>query len=218
MRTKITSLLIVLFLVGFVGTTTAANNQGLSWEVEVGDRFNYKIFGVNNGIQDIDWDMYIQFYSVGELNETVMSFGEMVGQYPSFSTYWSNGTLNEYYSWPVLMVFPTGNWSLVEDVYLEYFSQFFTVEDFVETDSTWGYIISGGSSDVTATITAIYSKTDGVLNYYQSIRDDDTSRRLREITREGYSSPGGLDPNLLLYIGIGGVLVIVVVAAYVRRR
>ena len=209
--------MIVLFLIGFVSTTTAANNQGLSWGVEVGDRFNYKIFGVNNGIQDIDWDVYIQFYLVDELNETVLSFGEMMGQSPIFSTYWSNGTLFEYYYWPVFMVFPTGNWSLVEDLYLDYISRVFTVEEVVETDSTWGYIISGNSSDTTATITAIYSKADGVLNYYQGIRDDEISHRLREITREGYSSPGGLDPTLLLYIGIGGVLVIVAVV-YVRRR
>ena len=112
MKTRITILLIIVILFGSVNTSAAVNDQGLSWEIEVGDKINYRVHGENVfDVTSIDWDIYAEVDSVTELNETITSFGQISILAPEINTHWVNGTP---YSLGLLphMVLPIGNWSL----------------------------------------------------------------------------------------------------------
>ena len=221
MRTKLAILFIIVFLIGAISTAVAINDQGLSWGVEVGDRINYRLRGENvNGVTPlVDIGMYAEVDEVHEITETMTSFSQIIGLEPTISTYLANDTP---YWLGLTLALPIGNWSLVEDLILDYTS--LTEEDITNTANTWGYIVTQDFSTHTYTTMMIHSKTDGVMNYYkvQWDYDDNSQDQLVEITREGYS-PGfgglGLDSNTILYISIGaGVVVILIVAIVVIRR
>ncbi|MHA1949470.1 MAG: hypothetical protein ACXAAO_13310 [Candidatus Thorarchaeota archaeon] len=218
MKTKITILLIIVILFGSVNTSAAVNDQGLSWEVEVGDRINYRVHGENVfDVTSIDWDIYAEVDSVTELNETITSYSQMTLLNPVISTYWVNGTS---YSLGLLphMVLPIGNWSLMKELVFD-FSSYVTEESIIETESTWGFTTSQ-DLDYRRTTTLIYSKTDGMINYIKRVwrYSDETQDHVMETIREGYSPPSGFDSNLLLYIGIGAGVVVILAILIIRRR
>lgn len=206
------SLLILMMSFGFV---TAANTQSLEWGVEITDRFDYTL----NYVQDVpdnpqgSWDIYVAILDLPTIPDTVTSWPQLSGASDATPFYFANGTLiYEVIPWNFLAI---GNWSFVTELYTAQSNNTIT-----DTASEWGYTHETPYSGGTQTVEILYSKTDGVMNFYERITTNADGEVFDSLTiiRDGYfRGLGSIDPLMLLIIG-GVAVGLVVVIIVIRKR
>ncbi len=112
----------VLSLSIVVTPVLAANNQGLVWGVDVGDRYDYLLSSqdyLSGELEsDLEYRAYLVVEGVPELPLTVTNLIQVWG-YVNYSCYYEDGPAHPYgqnFTWNAL---PVGNWSLIANLFAE---------------------------------------------------------------------------------------------------
>jgi hypothetical protein len=152
-----------------------ANNQGLEWGVDIGDRFYFHYF--------MEGDDYFMFPYIDELYfadvdglDTVPDDIQLMGELPNcyYSTYYLNGSIASESLFLLSLAMPIGNWTLLSEIISMGSPDDFTI---IDTETEWGFEVE---FTITYTIdyTIKYYKTDGVLSlfalHYEAIEGDET--------------------------------------------
>lgn len=221
---KYSLLLLVSLIVIPVGFAAAANSQGLSWGVSIGDEFMFNVVYESN----IDYstpyneDVVITITNLPTLPDTISSTG---GFYVFYDTEFVNGT-DTIVSIMGPIAYPVGNWGVFSGILAEAIAdagEGTMYESFegsvIDSLSIWGYTLSYSYSDSSMTATIHYSKADGVLNYLQAHTEYTSSNEFvtYSITREGYfGGMLGFDPMIAI-IGVIGVIAVIVIIVIIKR-
>ena len=234
-------ILVIMILAIPILPAQAANNQGLEWGVEIGDRFDYDVnLTYHNATYDltIDQGMYVIIDYLPVIPDNVSTAAQI--SFLGFTTYYDNGTEMTSVWRDVLMLvpfylLPIGNWTLITELYDANMppGEIYQDEAILRTSVTIG--------DTYSIIEDIF-KSDGSLAYlrWQWERTFPAASIDLTLIQEGYSVPTEtttgtttgtntgststpppveMDTTLLLTIGVvaAGIL-IVAVAVCMRRR
>jgi hypothetical protein len=219
MRKGIILVLMLVLLSMSFGSVDAANSQGYEWGIDVGDRIDYRITYSQPSITTDPtgaYDFYATVVSLPTIPEPVSSYFEITIGSSSVEFFYTNGTQIFMVPWAALAI---GNWTLTTELFEATTSPTATL---TETATDWIITQLPPSGSDTITQELRFSKTDGVLNYYDStitsISDEIVSSV--RIVRDGYSPSifGGLDPTLLLMIGAGAAIVVIVVVIIMKKK
>lgn len=220
MRKDMILVLVILLLSMSLGSVEAANSQGFEWGVDVGDRIDYTLTYSQPSITT-DPTGTINFYAtiitLPTIPEPVTSYWEIVTGSAAAEFHYANGTQLFMVPWGMIAI---GNWSLVTELYEAQAASTTTVS---ETAVDWIYVQqmpSGGDGALTTELR--FSKTDGVMNFYELKLVDGTGAIISSsmVVRSGYSTGflgGGIDPMLLIAVGAGGAIVVVAVI-FMRKK
>ena len=137
-------LLLPLLILSQATNVIAVNNQALDWGIEAGNRFNYDLeVTYHNATYSLDIidKMYVIIDDLPVIPDNVSHLYEIA--FYDFTTYWNNGTNMDNF-WTNVMHFipfyaiPTGNWSLISDLYGEVDPPVAVEEDKSTFKATWG--------------------------------------------------------------------------------
>ncbi len=226
------SMMLLLFI-SQASNVVAANNQGLEWGVEVGDRLDYDVeVTYHNTTLDLDLDdqMYVIIDDLPSIADDITSLLHLV--HPSmilehYTTYWANGTvMDELWENTLKMtaftLFPIGNWSLITQLYEDETSSANVTQDSSTLTLTFENIPNPGNNQ-----TMVLSKVDGgpIYSLYNVTWGMETSVTVK-LTRETptastdttFNSPPEPDITLLLVLGGSAAVVVVILILILIRR
>jgi len=211
MKRALQILLAISFATMFlISPVAAATSQGLEWNIDVGDQWNFDITSVDDGVTEMSEVLY--FESTGGLTTIPNILTDWVSlPEPSFDVEWANGTS---LGWSALIFIfymvavdrwavPIGNYTLLGDLYED---NVFYNGTIYETSSYWGmdadYL---GELDVHVD----FLKADGFLAHWTVTTENGTLSMIRQ----GLPSDiVGLITDNILYVGVGvGVLILLAI-------
>ena len=211
MKRALQLLLAISFATMFlISPVAAATSQGLEWNIDVGDQWNFDLTSVTDGVTEMDEVLY--FESTGGLTTIPNILTDWVSlPEPSFDVEWANGTS---LGWSALIFIfymvavdrwavPIGNYTLLGELYED---NVFYNGTIYETSSYWGMDVDYlGQLDVHVD----FLKDDGFLAHWTVTTENGTL----SMVRQGLPSDIiGLITDNILYIGVGvGVLILLAV-------
>lgn len=211
MKRALQLLLAISFATMFlISPVAAATSQGLEWNIEVGDQWNFDLTSVTDGVTEMDEVLY--FESTGGLTTIPNILTDWVSlPEPDFDVEWANGTA---LGWSALIFIfymvavdrwavPIGNYTLLGELYEDHVFYNGTI---YETSSYWGMDVDYlGELDVHVD----FLKDDGFLAHWTVTTENGTL----SMVRQGLPSDIiGLITDNILYIGVGvGVLILLAV-------
>ncbi len=211
MKRALQLLLALSFVTMFlISPVAAATSQGLEWNIDVGDQWNFDLTSVTDGVTEMDEVLY--FESTGGLTTIPNILTDWVSlPEPSFDVEWANGTS---LGWSALIFLfymvavdrwavPIGNYTLLGELYEDHVFYNGTI---YETSSYWGMDVDYlGELDVHVD----FLKDDGFLAHWTVATENGTL----SMVRQGLPSDIiGLITDNILYIGVGvGVLILLAI-------
>ncbi|MFW9932001.1 MAG: hypothetical protein ACFFDR_05025 [Candidatus Thorarchaeota archaeon] len=208
--------LIIIFFGG--GYASAANTQGLSWGISVGERIDYTLNTYSEGMEselfdNITVDCYVTIESLPEIPTIVTAIPILLPQY--YNQSFSNGTE---YSFPWIAV-PIGNWTLISELLVPAISSVTNIT-IIDTPSDWGYEIDYESRSSNMTEILLISKSDGALNHIKlEVAAFVGMQYYRvEITRKGWFAPLDTLQTISIIITLASVGIIVVFGIMIIRN
>ncbi len=231
--------IVTIILFAQISGITAANNQGLEWGIDVGDRFDYDVkveFHNTSFDLSIDSEMYMIINALSEIPDDVTSGGQLaifgLG-INSYTTYWENGTimdsvwLNEANYGSPLIAYPVGNWILLTEIFQDSLPSAIITQDETILNHTVVDIPNPGNVHKMVFLKSFgipqsqfYNVTWGsettvfvelTLTSWTTVGDTTTSGTTGTTVGEG-------DNTLLLILGVGTAVVIVIVVILIMRR
>lgn len=201
------------------GTAQGVTNHGLTWGIEIGDRFDYHYatrYSVSSSNRDYYYYVEIDSLPTIPINVTESprinaASGNEYNTY--FSFYFMNDTEIEFmaFHWSA---YPIGNWSLVKDLSLLMWNYTEDEIDIIDTETEWGMAISVDETRGVHTDTVRYSKSDGALNLLEmNWQYYDGTFRIIRTTR----STGSIVP-LLIGVGTVTIAIIGVIVVVIKKR
>jgi hypothetical protein len=210
---KASLLAAMLILIPILGVPIhAANNQGLEWGVESGDRFYYTYEYHYRETNFID-DFQVTIIGLPTIPDNLGTDVEFV-PYASYDMRWVNGSrLIEYrpYEFPII---PIGNWDALTELILAF--SFVVSDSIVDTPEIWGYNSSADWGAGRMHYMEEFSKKDGTLLrfYYEDSDFPDWDVLTALITR----IPEESDGILIVAASAGGGLILATVALLFFRK
>ena len=181
----------------------------------MGQRFDYNIyFDFKSGSYNKSWHKIVNnvVESLPQIANDINNLTELPSN-PEYSSYYENGTeLENRYLWFAL---PIGNWNLIIDLWLDYYTQNET--QIVDTQELVGQNFSFSDStffNLTSLTSIIYCKSNGVLHTFQEIHSNDLSNSNFTIA---LMIPTGGISTIYVAIGVGGAAAIMIVLFIVDR-
>ncbi len=211
MKRALQLLLTISFATMFlISPVAAATSQGLEWNIDVGDQWNFDLTSVTDGVTEMDEVLY--FESTGGLTTIPNILTDWVSlPEPSFDVEWANGTS---LGWSALIFIfymvavdkwavPIGNYTLLGELYEDNVSYNGTI---YETSSYWGMDVDYLGQ---LAVHVDFLKDDGFLAHWTVTTENGTLSMIRQ----GLPSDIiGLITDNILYIGVGvGVLILLAV-------
>ena len=211
MKRALQLLLAISFATMFlISPVAAATSQGLEWNIEVSDQWNFDFTSVTDGVTAMDEVLY--FESTGGLTTIPNILTDWVSlPEPSFDIEWANGTSLGFSAFIFIFYMvavdrwavPIGNYTLLGELYEDHVFYNGTI---YETSSYWGMDVDYlGQLDVHVD----FLKDDGFLAHWTVTTENGTLSMIRQ----GLPSDIiGLITDNILYIGVGvGVLILLAV-------
>ena len=211
MKRALQLLLAISFATMFlISPVAAATSQGLEWNIEVSDQWNFDFTSVTDGVTAMDEVLY--FESTGGLTTIPNILTDWVSlPEPSFDIEWANGTSLGFSAFIFIFYMvavdrwavPIGNYTLLGELYEDHVFYNGTI---YETSSYWGMDVDYlGELDVHVD----FLKDDGFLAHWTVTTENGTL----SMVRQGLPSDIiGLITDNILYIGVGvGVLILLAV-------
>ena len=211
MKRALQLLLAISFATMFlISPVAAATSQGLEWNIEVSDQWNFDLTSVTDGVTAMDEVLY--FESTGGLTTIPNILTDWVSlPEPSFDIEWANGTSLGFSAFIFIFYMvavdrwavPIGNYTLLGELYEDHVFYNGTI---YETSSYWGMDVDYlGQLDVHVD----FLKDDGFLAHWTVTTENGTLSMIRQ----GLPSDIiGLITDNILYIGVGvGVLILLAV-------
>ncbi|MCK5265588.1 MAG: hypothetical protein KAJ36_00185 [Candidatus Thorarchaeota archaeon] len=211
MKRALQLLLAISFATMFlISPVAAATSQGLEWNIEVSDQWNFDFTSVTDGVTAMDEVLY--FESTGGLTTIPNILTDWVSlPEPSFDVEWANGTSLGFSAFIFIFYMvavdrwavPIGNYTLLGELYEDHVFYNGTI---YETSSYWGMDVDYlGQLDVHVD----FLKDDGFLAHWTVTTENGTLSMIRQ----GLPSDIiGLITDNILYIGVGvGVLILLAV-------
>jgi len=202
-----------------------ANSQGFEWAIEAGSRFDYiyDLHGTETTTtaetttkaHSIHERCYVVVNSLPAIPDVVTTTAQVwFSSYDDVSIYWANGSdaYPRYVEWAAV---PIGNWPLFTSMAQSQIDDgdgYYTYELW-DTLNTW-ILIQETEDEISASSWRWeISKSDGVMTRYQAKHNvTNMWDSILEITRVGPI------PEMAVYLAIGGVAVLLVVAVVVLKR
>lgn len=219
-RTLIVILAFSFISMFMISSVAAATSQGFEWGVSVDDEFTYAFKFVDEGVTTLDERINITITSAPSIPDPMSDWTDIPECF--IDIVYFNGTalgLEIIIILGVLAVggvwvVPKGNYPLLSQFANEsaWWSENHTI---IDTYSNWGIRVTGEDDGAPTSLTLQYSKTDGVCSQYILEGTNSTSGKTSSasLIREGlgFDIVGFVVDNAL-YIGIGLVVLIVIVA------
>ena len=183
-------------------------NCGLTWGVNVGDRFNYTLQGQFGG-ESFAEDVYVRVDALPNLDEPFDP--DLVFPVAIASFYWANGTTFGLvdYSTSFLIV-PIGNWTYLTDEMAPQLAYYISGH-IIDSFTIWGLEVSTYVMNMLWVIHLEISKSDGVPNLMRiQVYNGNILYGDIEIVREG---TGGA-----LLLGIGLTVIVLSSIAVILGR
>lgn len=184
--------LMVFLIISQTSQVAAANNQGFEWGIAIDDRFDYEVKATyHNSTLDIDVDdtMYVVIDDLPTIADGITSLAQLT--FLDFSLYWENGTdMNSFWKEIISVIpfylYPVGNWTLLETLYMDSDPQAEVTQD------ASVFTISRTPTE-TYNVTLTVLKSDGALAYidmeWDRSRMEDEDELSFELIRDGYVLP-----------------------------
>jgi hypothetical protein len=203
------SLALVVLVLGMLLPHMAnAEDYGLVWGVEEGDRFEFTLTNSFYDTTEVD-DFFVEIDSLPSLDE--------VTQIPvaPASFYWMDGTsmgLEEQVS--EFLVVPIGNWTFLTDKLEHQILNDYLEGHMIESFTVWGFDVALYLYAYLCELRLEISKADGVPNilridYYEGA----TKAGFVEMLRKG-----SLPPPIFIGLGVGVVSMVLIAVVLFKRR
>jgi len=201
----------------FLQTASAASNQGLTWGITEGQTFTFSVD------QSIEMAIYTLTTSIENSYKIVMGIDSLpeipadidsLLDLPSVDVNFrfENGTtVAEVIPLSIGFVVPTGNWTLIDELYKDVYGAIPGVT-WIDTAMVYGYSMSLEELGMSYDYTFQYLKADGFL---YSINMDMESSFAN--TTMNFERLGGLDTMTLILVGGGAGIAIIVIAIVVLK-
>ncbi len=209
-------LLVTLLFLGV--NVSAANTQGLSWGVLVGDRIDYTLSVYSEGYETTyltngTFDCYVTIKSLPDIPATVNTIPNLQPQ--NYNQSFLNGT--EYaFAW---IAVPIGNWTLFTEILEQSMTSFDNVT-FIDTATEWGYdaFLRFLSSNLTQILRV--SKSDGAMNYLRHVQSwtSGISYYRTEMIRKGLLGPWSVPQTISIVITVASIGIIVNFGVMIIRQ
>jgi hypothetical protein len=216
----------VLLIVCIVLPAAGANLQGLKWGFNPGDKINYQYSLMEKSpALTLNEGSYLQINGTSAIPDTVNLWTDIPHLTPDWK--WSNGSMVGIGIWLTLLplglfgfVVPTGNWSLLYK--LAAWVWLWNVNTTMTLSSAYlAFSLTSISSGKTTLFEASYLKSDGFLARYHWVQTDSvTHEKDYEVSLIRQGLPNDIIVMLqdnIVYIGIG-VVILVLLLALVRKR
>ncbi len=221
--------LVIIILFSQTISVTAINDQGFTWGIEVGDRFDYNIkieYHSSTMNVSIDDKMYVIVDELNAIPDHVTQLSDLTIfslALDSYTTYWENGTIMDDLWFDVLDVanpfsaYPVGNWSLLAQIFEDASPVVITQNTTMMNCSLVDYPVPGNVHET------VFMKSSGAPHSVLYIRTWDSGTTIHldfsiiHTPTETGTSTGEID-NILVLLAGGGVLIIVVVVIIIRRK
>ena len=223
LRNKIafcTLALSIILLLPFSGF--AANDQGLTWGVEVDDRkeYSFRYEDVNNPEYSFLHEFYLVVESLPQIPNNISYASPLnFGVFPELGFYYLNGSeADNWYQFLPQMIIPTGNWTLWTKLFeaIEPTSEGMEVTVEVANDpSVWSYSINTTVDDHSEEGECSYIKGTGIISdfLWSAYLEGE-----KYVEFEVHLLGGGIATEVLLAIGGVGILAVLVIVLLVRKK
>jgi hypothetical protein len=220
-----TGLVVVcLILILALSCPTVNASHGLSWGIEVGDRFNYHYsISHTDPTQNVALEYYVIVDNLPTISENISELQEVSASSANewnsyFSFYFMNDTeitpVTEVYTlhWSV---YPIGNWTCVKESFFSDYNTTYWSAQLIDTETEWGITITGEDPLALRTETVKYSKEDGALNLLEmNWQYTSGNFRLQRYTRV----TGGVPLEIIIGVASISIGVVILGIVIVRRR
>ena len=233
--------IVTLILFAQISSVAAANNQGLEWGIEVGDRFDYDFdMSYHNSTFDLDLtgEMYVVVNFLNDISDdiTIMPNIAIPSLYSgSYTTYWNNDTVMDDFWMGIpfmgapFIAYPVGNWSLMTQLFEDNPTSTVTQDSSILNNT----IVDVPNSD--DVVIQVFQKSNGVaishvyhvawgettadVEFTLTSSTTATTTTTTTTTTSGTTSTTGAgDSTLILILGGGATVAIVVIVIVMMRR
>ena len=232
--------MVTIILFAQISSVAAANNQGLEWGIEVGDRYDFDFdVSYHNSTFDLDLtgEMYVVVNLVGDISDDIVALMNIpiASLYlGTFTVYWSNGTVMDDF-WlgipfmgTTFLYYPIGNWTLMAELFEDAFPTGvtqdtsilnYTVVDVPAAGNVMSQVFqksNGVASSMRSHVT--WSDTTADVEFTLTSSTTVTTTTTTTTTSGTTGTTGTGDTTLILILGGGAAVAIVVIVIVMMRR